>query len=140
MERIPPKITRAVRTATATPITAGGMFRFSLQTVAMAFTWVAQPIPKEANPPKNAKISPSHLIFRPRSSAYMAPPCIRPSFVFTRYFTAIKDSLYFVAIPKTPVSQHHRTAPGPPNAIAVPTPMIFPVPIVDARAVVKAPN
>ena len=83
---------------------------------------------------------PSHFMFSPRSSAYMAPPCIRPSSVFTRYFTAIRDSEYFVAIPNTPVSQHQRTAPGPPRAIAVPTPMIFPVPIVDASAVVSAPN
>ena len=83
---------------------------------------------------------PSHFIFRPRSSAYMAPPCMRPSGVFTRYLTAISDSAYFVAIPNTPVSQHQSTAPGPPRAIAVPTPMIFPVPMVDARAVASAPN
>ena len=45
-----------------------------------------------------------------------------------------------VAMPKTPVSQHHSTAPGPPRAMAVPTPMIFPVPMVEASAVVRAPN
>ncbi len=33
-----------------------------------------------------------------------------------------------------------RTAPGPPAASAVATPMIFPVPMVAARAVVSAPN
>ena len=33
-----------------------------------------------------------------------------------------------------------RTAPGPPSAIAVPTPMIFAVPIVEDKAVVRAPN
>ena len=87
-----------------------------------------------------AKIIPSHFMFSPRSSAYMAPPCIRPSAVFTRYFTAIRDSAYLVAIPNTPVSQHQSTAPGPPRAIAVPTPMILPVPIVDASAVARAPN
>ena len=140
MDLIPPKITRAVRTATAMPITAGGIWRFSLHTVAMALTWVAHPIPKEAKPPKNAKIRPSQRIFKPRSKAYMAPPCIRPSLVLTRYFTAMRDSLYLVAIPKTPVSQHQRTAPGPPRAIAVRTPMIFPVPIVEVSAVVRAPN
>ena len=106
----------------------------------MALTWVAHPIPKEAKPPKKAKIRPSQRIFNPRSRAYIAPPCIRPSLVLTRYFTAMRDSLYLVAIPKTPVSQHQRTAPGPPRAMAVPTPMIFPVPIVEARAVVRAPN
>ena len=79
-------------------------------------------------------------MFRPLSKAYMAPPCIRPSSVFTLYLTAIRDSAYFVAIPNTPVSQVHRTAPGPPRAIAVPTPIILPVPMVAARAVVNAPN
>ena len=56
------------------------------------------------------------------------------------YFIAKSPSEYFVAMPNTPVSQHHRTAPGPPKAIAVATPMMFPVPMVAARAVAKAPN
>ncbi len=117
-----------------------GIWKFVSQISAIAFTWVAHPIPNEANAAKTAKSMPSHFIFRPRSSAYIAPPCIRPSLVLTLYFTAIKASAYFVAIPNTPVSQHHRTAPGPPIAIAVPTPTILPVPIVAARAVVNAPN
>src|SRR5699024_12381260 len=111
---IPPKSTGAVRPATTTPTIAGGILKFSSHTAAMAFTWVAHPIPNEANPPKKAKIIPSHFIFRPRSRAYMAPPCILPSFVFTLYFTAIRASEYFVAIPNMPVRQHQRTDPGPP--------------------------
>jgi hypothetical protein len=43
-------------------------------------------------------------------------------------------------MPNTPVSHIHSKAPGPPNAMAVPTPTMFPVPIVEANAVVKAPN
>src|SRR5699024_2526895 len=136
----PPKITRDTSTAATTPTIHPGIPRFSLQTEAIAFTWVAQPIPKDAKPPKTAKRRPSHLICNPLSRAYIAPPSILPSLVFTLYLTEIKDSLYFVAIPNTPVSQHHRTAPGPPRAMAVPTPIIFPVPIVAARAVVSAPN
>lgn len=38
-------------------------------------------------------------------------------------------------MPKMPVTQHQKTAPGPPKAIAVETPMIFPVPRVAARVV-----
>ena len=68
----------------------------------------------------------------------MAPPCILPSLVLTLYLIAINDSAYLVAMPKTPVSQHHNTAPGPPKAIAVPTPTIFPVPMVAASDVAKA--
>ena len=41
-------------------------------------------------------------------------------------------------MPKTPVSQHQNTAPGPPRAMAVPTPMILPVPRVEAREVERA--
>ena len=70
----------------------------------------------------------------------MAPPSMVPSLVRTLYFTAIRDSPYLVAMPNTPVSQHQSTAPGPPRAMAVPTPMIFPVPMVEARAVVRAAN
>ena len=49
-------------------------------------------------------------------------------------------SAYFVAMPNTPVSHIHSTDPGPPRAMAVPTPTILPVPMVEDSAVVKAPN
>ena len=87
-----------------------------------------------------AKSTPSHFIFAPRSSAYIGPPSIVPSEVLTLYFTASSPSEYLVAIPKSPVSQHHSTAPGPPRATAVATPTILPVPMVAASAVAKAPN
>ena len=70
----------------------------------------------------------------------MAPPCMRPSAVLTRYFTAMSDSAYLVAMPKMPAIQHQKTAPGPPRAMEVPTPMMLPVPMVEARAVVRAAN
>ena len=41
-------------------------------------------------------------------------------------------------MPSTPVIQHQKRAPGPPMAIAVETPMIFPVPRVAARVVARA--
>ena len=77
---------------------------------------------------------------RPRSRAYIGPPSIVPSLVFTRYFTASRPSEYFVAMPSTPVIQHHSTAPGPPKATAVATPTMLPVPMVAASDVAKAPN
>ena len=70
----------------------------------------------------------------------MAPPCILPSGVRTRYLTAMRDSAYLVAMPNTPAIQHQNTAPGPPRKMAVPTPTMLPVPMVDARAVVRAWN
>ena len=106
----------------------------------MALACTVQPIPKAANAVKTANKTPAHLAFKPYSKAYIGPPSICPIGDCLRYFTASKPSLYFVAMPKTPVSQHHNTAPGPPNAIAVPIPIMFPVPIVAAKAVANAPN
>ncbi len=70
----------------------------------------------------------------------MGPPAICPLAHVTRYLTASKASLYLVAMPKTPVSHIQNTAPGPPAAMAVATPTMFPVPIVAASAVVSAPK
>ena len=141
---IPPKMTSAVSAAMIIPIICFGKPTFACTILAMALTCVAQPIPKEANPANTAKIIPRILPrgchFNPRESAYIAPPCILPSFFFTLYLTAIKDSEYLVAIPNTPDNQHQSTAPGPPRAMAVPTPTILPVPMVAARAVVSAPK
>ena len=43
-----------------------------------------------------------------------------------------------MAIPKIPVSQHQKMAPGPPKATAVETPIMFPVPKVAASVVERA--
>ena len=88
----------------------------------------------------SANSTPSHFMPRPRSSAYIGPPSIVPSAVVTRYFTASSASLYLVAMPRTPVSHIHSTAPGPPRLTAVATPTMLPVPIVAASAVVSAAN
>ncbi len=109
-------------------------------TSAIALIWVAHPMPNDAIIAKRANATAIFFIFKPLSRAYIAPPNILPSFDWTLYFTLINDSAYFVAIPNTPVIQHQKTAPGPPKYTAVPTPMILPVPIVEARAVVNAWN
>ena len=104
----------------------------------IALTCTVLPIPNDARSAKSAKSIPSHFILSPRSRTYIAPPSIRPSLLFTLYLIEIRDSAYFVAIPNTPVIQHQNTAPGPPMNMAVPTPTMLPVPIVDAKAVVSA--
>ena len=109
-----------------------------LETTALACT--VQPMPKAQTAASRAKMTPSHFILRPRSSAYMAPPIMVPSSDLTRYLTEMMVSAYLVAMPKMPVSHIHRTAPGPPMAMAVPTPMMLPVPMVEDSAVVSAPN
>ncbi len=98
------------------------------------------PIPKAATAVNTANNTAAHFIFNPRSRAYIGPPNIVPSDVRTLYFTPSRASEYFVAMPNTPVNQVHSTAPGPPSATAVATPTMLPVPIVAAKAVVRAPN
>ena len=97
-------------------------------------------MPKAASAVKMAKRIAIHFQPRPFSSAYIGPPSILPSFVFSRYLMASRPSAYLVEIPKTPVSQHHSTAPGPPRAMAVATPTMLPVPMVAASAVASEPN
>jgi len=106
----------------------------------MALAWTVLPIPNEAQAAKTAKSTASHFHPSPFSSAYIGPPNMRPSAVFSRYLMASKPSEYLVAMPKTPVSQHQSTAPGPPSEMAVATPTMLPVPIVAASAVASAPN
>ena len=106
----------------------------------MALACTVLPMPKAAMAVKIAKSTASHFQPRPFSKAYIGPPSILPLFVFSRYLMASSPSAYFVEMPNTPVSQHHSTAPGPPKAMAVATPMMLPVPMVAARAVASEAN
>ena len=106
----------------------------------MALACTVLPMPSEAITVNSAKRMARRFQPKPFSRAYIGPPAILPSGVRTRYFTASRLSPYFVAIPNTPVSQHHSTDPGPPSATAVATPTMLPVPMVAASAVASAPN
>ena len=106
----------------------------------MALACTVLPMPKAAIAVNRAKRIASHFQPRPRSRAYIGPPSILPLTPCTRYLMANRPSAYFVEMPNTPVSQHQNTAPGPPRAMAVATPMMLPVPMVAARAVAKEPN
>ena len=136
----PPMMTAAPRRVTIAPVMYGLMPYWFSTSVEMAFACTVLPMPKEARAAKRAKRIPSHFHPNPFSRAYIGPPSISPRLVLTRYFTARRPSAYLVEMPKTPVSQHQNTAPGPPRAMAVATPMILPVPMVAARAVARAPN
>ena len=111
---------------------------------AREFDCVEAPMPKAANDANKAnrmaRMRPAFLFLKPRSRAYMAPPSILPEWSFTRYFTPMNTSEYFVAIPRMPVIHIQKMAPGPPNSRPVPTPTMLPVPMVAASAVVSAPN
>src|SRR3990167_1854020 len=106
----------------------------------MELAWTMLPMPKAATAVRKANATASQRQFIPRSRTYIGPLAMSPALLVVRYFTASRASAYFVAIPKTPVSHIHKTAPGPPEAMAVATPTMLPVPIVAARAVVRAAN
>src|SRR3989338_6556395 len=140
MDRIPPRITTAVRKVMIMPVHHGEILNVSLTSEAMELACTILPIPNAATAVKAAKTIPNQRHFMPRSKTYIGPPAMTPCEVVILYLTDKRASEYLVAIPKTPVSHIHNTAPGRPEAIAVATPTIFPVPIVAARAVVNAPN
>ena len=138
---MPPMMTRATMTARSPATNSGLSFGMAVVTLAtMALAWTVQPMPKEASRARMAKMMPSHFMWSRRSRAYMAPPIISPFSPLTRYLTAMMVSEYLVAMPRRPVIHIQRTAPGPPRAMAVPTPTMLPVPMVEDRAVVSAPN
>ena len=136
----PPSTTAATKIVSTTPVIHGATPSVLSQRVAMALLCTEHPMPMAAHAVKKANKIASHFNFKPRSKAYIGPPNIVPSGILTRYLIASNPSLYLVAMPKTPVSQHHSTAPGPPSATAVATPIILPVPMVAASAVASAPN
>lgn len=70
----------------------------------------------------------------------MGPPHISPRSSNVRYLTARIASAYFVAIPKSEATHIQNKDPSPPNAIAVATPVMLPIPIIPAKAVMSAWN
>ena len=146
---MPPKMTSDTSTTSTRPTTHWGTpGRFSTMTSLTALACTAEPMPNDASAARAAKAMAPTLahqgvvpfFLKARSQAYMAPPSISPLWSLTRYFTLTKVSAYLVAMPKTPVSHIHSTAPGPPDTMAVPTPTMLPVPIVGARAAHSAPK
>ena len=99
------------------------------------------PIPKDAITAKKAnnqlEILPIFLFLNAFLIVYIGPPDISPLELSPRYFVASIHSLNFVVSPNNAEIHIHNKAPGPPDIIAVATPTILPVPIVEASAVVS---
>ena len=68
----------------------------------------------------------------------MGPPFISPLAFTSRYLKPSIHSENLVDSPKQADSHIHTKAPGPPANMAVATPTILPVPMVAARAVMRA--
>ena len=70
----------------------------------------------------------------------MGPPSQPPPGALRRYFTARVFSTKLVISPRRAETHIQNTAPGPPKKMAVATPAMDPVPMVEARAVERAWN
>ena len=110
----------------------------------MEFPCVIFPIPKEAITANRANsqpsTAPSFLFFSPFFIVYIGPPDISPFSLTSLYLIANIHSENLEERPKQADIHIHTNAPAPPETIAVATPTIFPVPMVAARAVVRAEN
>lgn len=148
-----PKITTTDAIVIAIAKTQLGTFgKIVVKELLIAEVWTVLPIPKDASIVKIAKAPAPNfvpqcllktsflLLLNARRQIYIAPPTISSLESLTRYLIARKVSAYLVAIPKIPVIHIQKIAPGPPAAMAVPTPIIFPVPKVAESAVQSAPN
>ena len=145
----PPTITNRADPHTIAAGIQGSMPKFAWTTLVIALVCTAEPIPKivkQAITANQIAASFAHQGTVPSgrlkrcSHTCIAPPIIWPRQSFTRYFMAAKTSVYLVAIPKIPVSHIHKTAPGPPERTAVATPIMEPVPSVEASDVAIAPK
>ena len=127
-----------------TPVIQAGTLNVSYIADEMELPCVILPIPKEAITAKNAnnhpKTAPKVLFGSAFFMVYIGPPDISPFSFFSRYLMASIHSLNFDVKPNAAEIHIHTSAPGPPLTIAVATPTILPVPIVAAKAVVKAEN
>ena len=95
----------------------------------------------------NAPINPQRLkktakgfqdLPKPSTIKYIGPPCVLPSLSFPLNMMAKLEVKNFVDIPIIALIHIQNTAPGPPKAIATATPAMFPMPMVEDNAVVKA--
>ncbi len=103
--------------------------------------WTALPMPKLATTAKIAKAIartfPSGPLM-PSERYHCGPPVFWPLRLVCRNLTPRTASEYLVAMPTRPVTHIQNRAPGPPRAMAAPTPPMLPTPTVAARATDRA--
>src|SRR5438046_10146537 len=126
IDLIPPRITKAVSTAITMPVIHGATRNVSFTIAEMEFACTMFPMPNAETAVKIAKITPSHFCFMPRSTTYIGPPAISPSFVLMRNFTERSASEYFVAMTKNQISHIQSTDPGTQAATDVARPTMLP--------------
>ena len=139
---IPPRIIKRANTVRIKPVTQVGTENVVSIASEIEFACVRLPIPKEAitanTANKTASILPGSLSLNAALIEYIGPPSISPLSFTTRYLIANAHSENLLVIPKAAEIHIQTSAPGPPATIAVATPTMLPVPIVAARAVIRA--
>ena len=134
---MPPRITAPVHRATTTPTASRSQPRAAWRAAEMELDWTIAPPVREAatHHRENHPAAPLHPSRRERYS--IGPPS-QPLEVRRRYFTAKVFSTKLVISPTKAEIHIQNTAPGPPKKMAVATPAMEPVPMVEARAVARA--
>ena len=79
-----------------------------------------------------------HDFPKPSIIKYMGPPCNSPALSFPLNIIAKVDVKNLVDIPTMALTHIQKIAPGPPMEMATATPAMFPIPMVEDKAVVKA--
>ena len=134
----PPTITAPVSSAVTQPTASRSQPKAASSAAAMELDCTRSPPPREARTQKKENSSAVPRLWRPCSMYSMGPPCHPPSGARRRYRMERSFSTHPVIIPRKADAHIQNTAPGPPKKIAVATPAMLPVPMVDARAVERA--
>ncbi len=131
-----------ISTVMIIPVTHVGILKSVFIELEIEFPCATFPIPKDAKTVNMAKampkIDPGFLFLKPLFMVTIGPPIISPLAFTVRYFIASIHSANLEVRPKAADTHIHTKAPGPPATMAVATPIIFPVPIVAANAVINA--
>ena len=136
---MPPMITRPSRKARPSPEASGERSNELANAPAMPLAWtVGRKVPYPTRT-RMEKRTPSQRSLRP-FSMYEAGPPRKPVAWWNLYFWARVDSTKAVEAPKKAIIHIQKMAPGPPNARAVATPTILPVPTRPERATQNASN
>src|SRR6058998_1416020 len=85
IDLMPPRMTTAVQMVITGPVSHGLTPKVSNTIAEIEFACTMLPMPKAAIAVRAANTTPSHRMWRPRSSAYIGPPAIAPCGVVMRY-------------------------------------------------------
>ena len=134
---MPPTMTSQTSTAMPMPAIHVGRPSSLCRTTAIELGCVKGVVVIAATPAMSAYVLASQGDLRPSRSAYIGPERIVVP-AASRQVKPSTASVNLMVVATKPYAQIQKSAPGPPETIAVATPAMLPVPIVPDRAVMKA--